>query len=309
VHADELGVLSSEAVGAESAGDLSRALATWRRALDLVPRHAEQHAALGARIEVLSRRLDATSFPRSFLTDSRRPAERLSAAADAAVVVVASTAKILVLGLTKIGTLASLLVFFGVYWRLWAQAWDWTFAAGFVASIYVHEMGHVAALRRYGIEASTPMFLPGLGAVVRLKQYPATGHEDARVGLAGPVWGLGAALLAYGAFLLTHNRTWGAVAEFGGLINLFNLIPVWQLDGARGFRALTRAQRWIAVAVVAVTAIASGNKLLVLVGVGAALQAVRGRGATEPDHETLVTYCGLVVALAWLASLHAIALF
>src|SRR3989454_12639768 len=76
----------------------------------------------------------------------------------------------------------------GVYWA----AWGWKFALGVVLSIYVHEMGHVQALQRYGIKATAPMFIPGVGAVVRLKQYPASPREDARVGLAGPLGGLGA---------------------------------------------------------------------------------------------------------------------
>ena len=61
------------------------------------------------------------------------------------------------------------------------------FGVGLIASIYVHEMGHVFALRLYGIRATAPMFVPGLGALVRLHQYPIDAREDARVGLAGPV--------------------------------------------------------------------------------------------------------------------------
>ncbi len=52
-----------------------------------------------------------------------------------------------------------------MYWT----AWGWKFALGLVVSIYVHEMGHVAALRGYGTKANAPMFIPGLGALIRLK--------------------------------------------------------------------------------------------------------------------------------------------
>src|SRR2546428_13931548 len=62
--------------------------------------------------------------------------------------------------------------------------WGWKFARGFVVSIYIHEMGHVQALPRYGIKATAPMFIPGVGAFIRLKQYPTDRREDARVGLA-----------------------------------------------------------------------------------------------------------------------------
>src|SRR3989475_7787557 len=94
------------------------------------------------------------------------------------------------------------------------------------------------------------MFIPGVGAFIRLKQYPTDRREDARVGLAGPVWGAGAAAAAYAVYFATHAGIWGAIAHVGAFINLFNLVPVWQLDGGRGFRALTRPQRWIATGVI-----------------------------------------------------------
>src|SRR5213076_3474994 len=90
------------------------------------------------------------------------------------------------LGLTKAITFVSMLLSAGVYWTIWG----WKFAVGVVLSIYVHETGHTQALQRYGIQATAPMFIPGIGAVIRLKQYPTDAREDARVGLAGPLWGL-----------------------------------------------------------------------------------------------------------------------
>src|SRR6185295_6272463 len=103
--------------------------------------------------------------------------------------------KILLAGLLKAPTFLSMALALGVY----ATAFGWKFALGLVVSIYVHEMGHVVWLRRYGIPATAPMFVPGLGAFVRLNQRPATVGEDARVGLAGPVWGAAAAIGALAA--------------------------------------------------------------------------------------------------------------
>src|SRR5215218_5264778 len=65
--------------------------------------------------------------------------------------------------------------------------WGWPFAAGFVLLLLVHEMGHVIQLRREGIEASAPMFIPFLGAVVAAKSLGDDAAAEARVGLAGPV--------------------------------------------------------------------------------------------------------------------------
>ena len=58
-------------------------------------------------------------------------------------------AKFLLLGLTKASTFLSMFLAMGVYWT----AYGWKFALGLVVSIYIHEMGHVAALHRYGFRA------------------------------------------------------------------------------------------------------------------------------------------------------------
>src|SRR5579872_4581938 len=204
--------------------------------------------------------------------------------------------KLLLLGLTKISTLLSMLAMFGAYWL----AYGWPFAAGLVLSIYVHEMGHVIALRRYNIAATAPMFIPFFGAFVRMKQYPANPVEDARVGLAGPIYGLGAAVVAWVVGLLTGAPIWMAIAKTGAWINLFNLIPIWQLDGGRGFRALTRYHRGIALASVLVMWALTEDTMLLLIGLGALYRLFSKDYPAEPDNLTLVQYISLIVLLSLL---------
>jgi Zn-dependent protease len=153
-------------------------------------------------------------------------------------------------------------------------------------------------LRRFGIPATAPMFIPGFGAVIRSRYYPKDVVADARVGLAGPIWGLGAALACLVIYLWTDLPAWGALAHVGAWINLFNLIPVWQLDGAHGFRALTRQQRWATVAVIAVAWVLTAEGLLILLLLGAVWAAWVGRPAERPDWRALAEYAGLVIALA-----------
>jgi Zn-dependent protease len=307
VHADELKRLSAEADRAARAGDTGTALGAWRQALELLPQDATQYQVVAARIADLSRSVDGGPPP-------TKPGSRwgkgtagvgalgaLLAKFKFAIVFLVAKGKLLLLGLTKSGTLVSMLLSMGVYWTMWG----WKFALGVVLSIYVHEMGHVQALQRYGIKATAPMFIPGLGAVIRLKQYPANPREDARVGLAGPLWGLSAALTAYAIYRLTRVAFWGALAHFGALVNLFNLVPVWQLDGGRGFRALTRLERWLVVAVVGATWLVAPEGMLLLVGIGAAARAALGPAADEPDQTALVQFCFLVAVLSLLARLAA----
>lgn len=296
VHAARLKALAAEAEAATAARDLAGASAKWREALELLPSGTRQFAAVEAKLSQLGREIDRGGRPAS--RSGARDASWLKrgwVALVAAGIFVLSKGKLLLVGLTKWKTLFSMLAFIGVY----IQIWGWKFAVGFVLGIYIHEMGHVAALHRYGIAATAPMFIPGLGAFVRLKQHLTDVHQDARVGLAGPIWGLAAGLAAYGIGLATGAQIWLAIAQSTAFINLFNLIPFWQLDGGRGFHALTQAQRWLAALVIGAAWTFTHQGLLLLLLILAVVQAFRP-AAERPDHGALATYAGLVVVLTWL---------
>ena len=202
--------------------------------------------------------------------------------------------KLVLLGLTKLNTLLSMLVSIGFYWALYG----WKFGLGFVLSIYVHEMGHVIALARYGIPASAPMFIPGLGAFVRLKAYPASPGEDARVGLAGPLYGLGAALACMGIGVITGSGLFTALAKVGAWINVFNLIPVWQLDGSRGFRALIRQHRIYIAAFSGLLWFWTSETMLVLVALVAVWRCFTKDAPEQPDNVVFYQFAGLLAALS-----------
>ncbi len=114
----------------------------------------------------------------------------------------------------------------------------WTFAAGFVVLILVHEMGHVIELRRLGIKASPPMFIPFLGAVISAKSLGDNALAEARVGLAGPILGSIGAAICIVIWHATGNDLFRALAFTGFFLNLFNLLPVVPLDGGRAMAAM-----------------------------------------------------------------------
>lgn len=118
---------------------------------------------------------------------------------------------------------------------IWAYAlfWGWSFAAGFVALIFVHEMGHVAALRMLGVKASAPMFIPFLGAFIGMKELPDNAFSESVAAYGGPLLGTLGAIGCAGAGLATGNPFWYALASSGFLLNLFNLLPISPLDGGR----------------------------------------------------------------------------
>jgi Zn-dependent protease len=136
--------------------------------------------------------------------------------------------KLVVTGATALVSVAAYSFFFG-----------WWFAAGFVVLLFVHEMGHVIQLRREGIKASAPMFIPFMGAAIFSRSLGDNALAEARVGLAGPILGsLGAAAVAV-VGELTGSSLLIALAYFGFFINLFNLLPVIPLDGGRAAAAMT----------------------------------------------------------------------
>src|SRR3954462_3148041 len=117
--------------------------------------------------------------------------------------------------------------------------WGWRFALGFVVLLFVHEMGHVIQLRREGIKASAPGFIPFLGAAVWAKSLGDNALAEARVGLAGPVLGSIGAAACIPIANATGNDFWRALAFTGFFLNLFNLLPVVPLDGGRAMAAMS----------------------------------------------------------------------
>jgi Zn-dependent protease len=128
-----------------------------------------------------------------------------------------------------------------------------------------HELGHVIQLRREGIEASAPMFIPFLGAVVAAKSLGDDAAAEARVGLAGPILGsLGAAALVP-VWLITGNDFWQALAFTGFFLNLFNLLPVVPLDGGRAMAAMAPWMWFAGLAAMLAFAIVFPNPIILVI--------------------------------------------
>jgi Zn-dependent protease len=153
--------------------------------------------------------------------------------------------------------------------------WGWQFAIGFVVLIFVHEMGHVIQLRREGISASAPTFIPFLGAVIASRSLGGNALAEAKVGLAGPVLGtLGAAVcLAIGE--TTNSPFFLALAYVGFLINLFNLIPVVPLDGGRAMAAMAPMLWFLGFGAIVAATFAFHNPFMVVIALFAGLELWR----------------------------------
>ena len=305
VHSERLTQLAAEAKAAEAAGDPSTALSRWREALDLLPPESKQYATVFAQVGQLSRQVDGLGLGAKPPARSRQQNAATFgklAGIGGVLLFFLTKGKLLLYGLANFKTLFSMVPFLAVYWA----AYGWKFALGLMLSIYVHEMGHVAMLIRYGMKASAPLFIPGLGAVIMLKQHPADPREDARIGLAGPMWGFGAAARALVVSLVTKWPSWGATAHVGAWLNLFNMTPVWQLDGSRAFRALSPAQRWLVVGTVAVMFAVTREGMLLLVGGVALARTLMERRIEreEGDWGALNQFVFLVIILSLMSKMH-----
>ncbi len=235
--------------------------------------------------------------------------KRLGAGLAALVALAAKAKSILILipKLKLLTTFGTALVSIGAY----ALIWGVPFAAGFVALLFLHELGHVIQLRREGVKASAPMFIPFLGAVISAKSMGRDAAAEARVGLAGPVSGSIASLVPLGIWLATGSDFWRALAYVGFFINLFNLLPVLPLDGGRAMAALTPWMWLVGFAGLIALAFYFPNPILLLVIVFGGLESWRrwrARGTPEgrayhsirPGTRALVaaTYIGLAGLLA-----------
>jgi Zn-dependent protease len=190
--------------------------------------------------------------------------------------------------------------------------WGWRFALGFVALLFVHEMGHVLALRREGIRASAPLFVPFMGAIIWSRSLGQNALAEARVGLAGPILGSIGAAACLPLATATGDDLWTALAFTGFFLNLFNLLPFGFLDGARAAAAMSPWMWLLGVAGMVVLVLTFPNPIVILIAVLGGLEtwrrlralrsgdpAARAYYRVRPRDRALVAavYLGLVALL------------
>jgi Zn-dependent protease len=210
----------------------------------------------------------------------------------------------LLLKLKVVTTGASMLVSIAAYTWIWGLP----FAIGFVVLIFVHELGHVLELRRQGVPASAPLFIPFLGAVIGMKELPDDAWKEARVALAGPILGSVGAAVLWVIGESTGSELLLALAFTGFFLNLFNLIPIVPLDGGRAAGALHPVLWFVGLLMMVGLVVLRPNPLLVVIVVLGGLDLWnrwRARGEAGDYYRltvgqrvsVAVVYLGLVAAL------------
>jgi Zn-dependent protease len=287
IYSEELVRISTRAKQLEEQHALPQARDEWRQALALLPHNSNQAEWIRGKIYKLE------------LTEKHAPAQpsrsewakRLGPLAPIAVLLAKS--KGLLLALFKLKFLFSFFAFLALYWALYG----FKFGVGFVVLILVHELGHYIDIRRRGLPADMPVFLPGLGAYVRWDALGVTRQTRAAVSLAGPLAGLlGAAVCAY-LWHRTGYGLWAILAKVSAVLNILNLIPVWILDGAKAADALSKAERFVLLAVTLVLWAYLGQNLFFLVAAGITYRLFTRDLPPIPNPRIAVYYASLLIGL------------
>lgn len=256
--------------------------------------------------------LPADSSQAEWIRDNLRRLETLAAAATAKdrnawarrfgpfapLIVLLANSKFLLV-LFKLKFLLSLGAFVAFYWALYGVR----FGIGFAVLILVHEMGHFIEIKRRGLPAEMPVFLPGLGAYVRWTALGVSTKTRALVSLAGPMAGcLGAAVCAL-IWAKTGDALWLGLASLSAMLNVLNLIPIWVLDGSQAIIALNRNERIVLSAAAVLMAAYFSQPLFLLVAAGAAYRLFTKDIPQAPSHAATAYYLIVLTALGYLIAL------
>jgi Zn-dependent protease len=294
VHKDQLNQISEEAKKLESAGQLRQARDKWLTAVPLLPGSSRQAQWIIDHTRALDAKADLHHVPDVSAPKSENPwAKRLGPLGPVAILL--AKGKALLAALFKLKFLFSFLAFFGVYWA----AFGWKFGLGFATMILLHEMGHFVDIKRRGLPAEMPVFLPGLGAYVRWTALGVSLETRAAISLAGPLAGFLTSVACALLWRETGNQLWAGLARAGAVLNLLNLIPVWMLDGGQAVLALNKAERIVLLTACLVLWFLLGENMLLLVALGAAYQVFFAHDfPASPSPKITAYFIAVVAALA-----------
>lgn len=291
VHEEELERVAARARAFEANGALWDAREQWQSTLPLLPAQSKQAEWIRGHIHELETTIHAPGAP-----DTRRKWARWLAPL-APVALLLAKAKSLLLIIFKLKFLLSFGAFIAVYWA----AYGAQFGIGFAVMILIHELGHFIDVKRRGLPAEMPVFLPGLGAYVKWQAMGVPLETRAAVSLAGPLAGWFAAAVCGMLWFQTGNGIWGALARSGAWLNLLNLIPVWVLDGSQAVLALNKTERAVLLAASVALALALQEWMLLLVAGGLAWRLftkdVPERGSRGMTAYFLAVMAGLVFVM------------
>lgn len=289
VHAGELERLAATANTLEQQHQFLQARDHWLKALPLLPPQATQ----ADWIRENARKLELAAAQSAPQESRSKWANKLGPLAPIALVL--AKGKTLFLAIFKLKFLLSLGAFMAFYWTLYGA----TFGVGFAVLILIHEMGHFIDIKRRGLPAEMPVFLPGLGAYVRWQALGVSGQTRAAVSLAGPLAGWIASVVCALVWWKTGNSLWAALARAGAWLNILNLIPVWILDGGQAVLVLNKAERIALVTTCVALSFVLGESVFFLVAAGAAWRLFTKDIPEQPNRPITAYFIAVLASLGF----------
>jgi Zn-dependent protease len=263
VHSEELERLAAQAKALEAEGDLRQAREKWLRALPLLPASSTQADWIKRHAEALNAGGDP---PRTGTSDNPWVQQRELVSPIARQ---AGTHGSPMKAGVKLTSILSFLAFVAIY----SIGSGVKFGIGFAALILIHEMGHFVDIKRRGLPADMPVFLPGLGAYVRWQAMGVSLETRSAVSLAGPLAGFFASVACAVIWWQTGDPFWATLARVGAVLNVLNLIPVWALDGGQAALALSKTERIVLLWACLALGLALRQNIFFLVAAGAGYRA------------------------------------
>jgi Zn-dependent protease len=281
VHSEKLDQLAAEAKALEARGDLRQARERWLMGMPLLPPNSRQADWIQQHVRALDSVASKTQTP----PPSENPwTKKLGPVGPIALLL--AKGKFLLTALFKLKFLLSFAAFIGLYWA----AFGMKFGVGFAVLILLHEMGHFIDIKRRGLPAEMPVFLPGLGAYVRWQALGVPLETRAAISLAGPLAGFLVSVACAALWWQTGDPLWAALARVGAVLNLLNLIPIWVLDGGQAVLALSKTERIILLTASLALWLLLGQNMFFLVALGAGYQAFFGGNLPERPSVAITVY-------------------
>lgn len=177
---------------------------------------------------------------------------------------------------------------------IWYLTGSWVIAVAAIWGLLVHEYGHVLAMNHLGMGPARIYIIPFLGGVAKSQRLPQSEWHGVLVSLAGPAFGLLAAIPFLAGFIVTNNGLWLQGVFAIAIINLVNLAPAPPLDGskalgpvlARIHPMVEKAAMVVVGAVVVVWGVTNGSYILAGF-LAIALVGHLRRGAWRPEGRQL----------------------
>lgn len=286
LHSQTLEQLSAGARLLEEQGQPAKARAIWEQALQLLPPESVQADWVRKRAAMLA----LTGNESEAKESPHKWAKRLGPLAP---LLIALTKLKVLFALFQLKFLLTLGAFVAFYWAMFGAK----FGVGFAAMILIHEMGHYVDVKRRGLPADMPVFLPGLGAYVRWHALGVADEVRAAVSLAGPLAGALAAGVCALVWWKTGNDIWAALARAGAWLNVLNLTPIWVLDGGQSVSVLNKNERMILMTACLILWLLMDEKIFFLVAAGFGWRIFTKDIPSNPSPSTTAYFAAVLIAL------------